>query len=57
MKVKDVIRMLESEDPEKEILLSICEHRVSKPYMKNIRVWPQEKHVVIDGWENAKSSR
>jgi len=51
MKVKDVIRMLESEDPEKEILLSICEHRVSKPYMKNIRVWPQEKHVVIDGWD------
>ena len=54
MKVKDVLRMLERLDPEAEILLSICEKRVEKPYMKNVRVWPKGDKVIIDGWEEVK---
>jgi len=54
MKVKDVLRMLESLDSDSEVLLSICEKRVEKPYMKNVRVWPKDDKVIIDGWEEVK---
>jgi hypothetical protein len=54
MKVKDVLRMLERVDPASEIILSICEKRFEKPYMKNIRVWSKGDKVVIDGWEETK---
>jgi hypothetical protein len=55
MKVKDVLKMLERLNPESEILLSICEKRVEKPYMKNVRVWPKGDKVIIDGWERTDS--
>lgn len=54
MKVKDVLKMLERLNPESEILLSVCEKRVEKPYMKNVRVWPKGDKVIIDGWEEVK---
>ncbi len=55
MKVKDILKMLERIDPEKEIILSICEERFDKPYVKNIRVWPKGDKIVIDGWERTDS--
>jgi len=53
MKVKDVLEMLERLNPEKEILLSICEKRFEKPFVKNIRVWSKGDKIIIDGWEKA----
>ena len=52
MKVKNLIKALESQDPEDEIVMKnlYCNHHESAYVMKNVRVYKWKNEVIIDGY-------
>ena len=59
MKVKDLIKMLETQAPNETIVMkNLYANPLESPYvMKKIRVYKHKDKVIIDGYERCTVSR